>query len=139
MPKCQLPPSALPELNAIRKYHREYRRKRRADPEYRAKENKRAYVDTQRRRAKLREELFRIYGDVCACCGESEKRFLTLEHKNGSGQPDSNFIRMRTLGQERIWKDAIEANDPSKFETLCYNCNIGKAANKGVCPHKAQK
>jgi len=98
--------------------------------------NQKCIKHARRRKAVLRKELFSIYGDVCACCGETEKRFLTLEHINGSGLPQSNSKRLKTLGVEKVWKEAIEANDPTKFEILCYNCNWGRRINNGVCPHR---
>jgi len=53
--------------------------------------------------------------------------FLTLEHKNGNGRAEGKSVETR-------WKVAIRANDPSKYEILCFNCNIGRGLY-GVCPH----
>jgi hypothetical protein len=132
----RLPPNASMKTEAHRKYLREYKRKHRIDPDERDSMNRQCWVYAKQRRAKLKEELFAVYGSICACCGETEKRFLTLEHKNGSDLSESNFNRKRTIGVEKVWKEAINAKDPTRYEILCYNCNIGKKNNKGICPHK---
>lgn len=30
----------------------------------------------------------------------------------------------------------LNEKDKTKYETLCWNCNLGKNRNNGVCPHK---
>jgi hypothetical protein len=80
-----------------------------------------------RRRAKLLE----IYGGVCACCGETNPLFLTIDHINNDGYKKTSSSA--ALG------DAVKNIDKSKYQTLCFNCNCGKNRNKGVCPHKGQQ
>ena len=29
-------------------------------------------------------------------------------------------------------------NFPEGFQVLCFNCNCGKARNKGICPHSGK-
>ena len=93
----------------------------------REEKNRRQNLVGGARRRLLKERLFKMYGSKCACCGEANKAFLTLEHKNGNGRSEG-----RT--QEARWKVAIRANDHSKYEILCFNCNIGRGIY-GVCPH----
>ena len=97
---------------------------------------RRRQLAKERGRAKsiqLRKALFAMYGDKCACCGESEQRFLTLDHKHSDGK----FARYRANGNHfKIWTQAIMEVDPSKYQILCYNCNCGRAVNGGICPHK---
>jgi len=75
----------------------------------------------------LREEMFSIIGNKCCECGELNKSFLTLDHKNGGGRADREerggpigiIKRLKALG----WpKDYIEES----YQILCYNHNCGK-------------
>ncbi|MCK9602245.1 MAG: hypothetical protein M0R06_24590 [Sphaerochaeta sp.] len=91
---------------------------------------KRAYA--KKYRNKIKELMFQIYGHECACCGEKNLKFLTLDHVNGDGRID-----LKRLGNQiSILKDAVERPDKSKYQILCYNCNLGRYHNGGVCPHK---
>jgi hypothetical protein len=85
-------------------------------------------------RAILRGKLFEIYGIKCACCGESNRAFLTLDHVNNDGKED----RAKASGWATIYRRAIREQDKSKYQILCYNCNLGKSRNGGVCPHLAE-
>lgn len=116
----------------------EYKKWRTA--EYRAKKSeydKKLYSTPEmkkkkRRRLKdrywmLKIKFFTMYGDKCACCSESTKEFLTLEHKQGlNGQK-------RVRGGQ-LYKQATDEYRPDIYETLCMNCNhaIGRV---GYCPH----
>lgn len=93
----------------------------------RSEKNTRQNLLGRTRRKLLKERLFKAYGNKCACCGEANPAFLTLEHKNGNGRAEGK-------SQETRWKIAIRANDPTKYEILCFNCNIGRGIY-GVCPH----
>lgn len=69
-------------------------------------------------------------GRVCACCGERQILFLTIDHINGHGTKESRkdrryiYVRLRQQGY------------PKGYRVLCYNCNCGRARNGGICPHK---
>ena len=77
----------------------------------------------------LRKIVLLHYGASCACCGEAEYDFLTLEHKLGDGHLDRKITPMKLYGR------IIEQNFPDTYETLCMNCNWAKG-RLGVCPHK---
>lgn len=86
-------------------------------------------------RARLRAEMIAAYGGACACCGESERAFLQLDHVENDGHLDRKahktscklFAKLKRLG----W--------PSRrYQLLCANCNFGKLMNHGVCPHAAK-
>lgn len=83
---------------------------------------------------KLRGRFFEIYGDRCVCCGESNKRFLTLGHINNDG-----YLEKANFDHKMIMKKAIEHPDFTKYETQCFNCNTGAHMNGGVCPHKVKE
>lgn len=67
----------------------------------------------------------------CACCGETEIDFLSLDHINGGGNK-----HRKSLGIRSIYSWIIKNNFPDGFQVLCMNCQFGKQLNNGVCPHK---
>jgi len=84
---------------------------------------------------KLRDQIFQKYGGYrCTCCGETESRFLTIDHVNGGGNK-----HRRAIGIGRFYYWLRDNNFPAGFQVLCYNCNLGKSQNGGVCPHHARK
>lgn len=76
---------------------------------------------------RLQRRVFRAYGGKCTCCGESHPKFLTIEH----------------LGRARagyaIYRWVIDHRFPTNITLRCYNCNFGRAANGGVCPHEEER
>ena len=90
----------------------------------------RARVWFRTNRLKLKREVMEHYGGNCACCGEKELAFLTIDHKNGEGSDH----RRRNGKSLYAW---IKRNDyPTNLQVLCYNCNAGRWINKGICPHR---
>lgn len=86
----------------------------------------------QDRAAKIREAVFTAYGGfVCACCAERNPMFLTIDHIEGCSGAER---RKQGLGHSfYAW---LRRNGfPPGFRVLCYNCNLGRAKNGGVCPH----
>lgn len=59
---------------------------------------------------------------VCARCGYSDARALTIDHLNGDGAN-----HRRSIGQIMLYSWLKHNNWPSGFQVLCYNCNIIKA------------
>lgn len=89
----------------------------------------------------LRDEVIMAYGGYrCACCGEAERAFLTIDHIFNDGAK-----HRRSMGYSGNGEGASSATlswlkkhgFPAGFQVLCSNCNFGKFINKGVCPHKA--
>jgi len=94
-------------------------------------------VNKERQRDYLRIRRMRVieaYGGKCACpgCTESRWEFLCIDHIDGGGNQD----RAQTgLVCNKLYLWLIKNNFPKgKYQLLCYNCNMGKAAF-GVCPH----
>ncbi len=80
---------------------------------------------------RLRKEMLTAYGLKCMCCGESEPKFLSLDHINGQGNAHRREVGrghqlMRWLKQ-RGWPT-------DNYQLLCHNCNQAKGAY-GSCPH----
>jgi len=72
-----------------------------------------------------------MYGSICICCGESDPRFLTLDHVKDDGN-----IHRKDFACNQIMAVAIKQHRPDLYQILCYNCNCGKSSNGGTCPHK---
>lgn len=116
--------------HSIRRYYEKYkgRRKERRRQNF-AKE--RAYQKAFRERT--RNKVFDHYGRECCCCGETERKFLSIDHENGGGRRHLREIN----GSLYLW--LVVNNFPSGFQTMCHNCNHGRYLNGGVCPHKEGK
>ena len=69
----------------------------------------------------------------CACCGESEIRFLTIDHINGNGSEHRKSAGCWTGSIFYRW--LIKAGMPDGYQVLCYNCNNARAWY-GTCPHQ---
>lgn len=86
---------------------------------------------------KLRKQIFSFYGDKCSCCGESNYKFLTIDHINNNGG-----AHKRSIGNGRkaptimFYRWIVKNNFPDDLRLLCWNCNCGRSVNSGVCPHK---
>jgi hypothetical protein len=82
----------------------------------------------------IRKDVLKHYGDRCACCGETEPKFLAIDHINGRG--DKNNRDKRVTASFYRW---IQKNDyPKDLQILCHNCNCAKGFY-GECPHQSFK
>jgi len=129
----------LKHKEEIRNRSREYRARNRdrllaQKRDYYAKNRNRLRNQNKAWRAKIRGRFFDLYGKECACCHEREEAFLTLGHIKNDGN-----VERRELGNWGIYAKAIEHPDLSRYETQCFNCNLGAKVNGGVCPHKSDK
>lgn len=79
------------------------------------------------------------YGSKCNCCGETNPLFLTIDHVNNDGyklRPRNKNGNYSAPFSGHYYTQIIKANFPKDLQLLCWNCNCGKARNKGICPHK---
>lgn len=94
-------------------------------------------------RVVVKDEAFERYGGyVCACCGETEKSFLTLDHINDDGAEFRKGItkgRKNTGGGQVTYRWLRRHGYPDGLQVLCHNCQWGKRMNKGVCPHQIRR
>ena len=96
---------------------------------YRATHREEYREREKQRYAKLRQEILEVYGFQCACCGETERLFLELDHIENNGKG--------VAGKALYTQVKLEGFPKDKYQLLCANCNQGKKRNKGICPHKA--
>lgn len=88
----------------------------------------------------LRDDALNAYGGkVCACCGEMEERFLTLDHIENNGATERLKIAgRRNAAGTHTYKWLRARSFPPGYQVLCMNCNFGKRMNGGVCPHRGR-
>jgi hypothetical protein len=80
---------------------------------------------------KRRINFLEMYGNKCACCGETQKEFLTIEHINGQKGKKRESSAM-------AYAKAIKEYRPDLYTILCMNCNHSKG-KYGYCPHEHKK
>lgn len=91
----------------------------------------------------IKTQVFDYYGNKCACCGESEPMFLTIDHIDNDGAQHRKIMARncktenayRFQGGKKTYYWLIKNGFPAGFQVLCSNCNHGKHRNGGVCPH----
>jgi len=111
---------------------REHMRQRRLeDPAFRVRQISRA----KEWRIRLKNKVIQHYGGwVCACCGETERLFLQIDHINGGGRKE-----LKAIGCSNGMTFYVEIRRkkfPPGYQVLCANCNMGKHLNSGTCPHQ---
>ena len=110
-------------------------------PEKKAEIRRQENQYARSKRAAIKDAVFAQYGGYrCACCGETEKSFLTLDHINNDG---AEFRRMLVGTQARgggyvTYRWLVLHEFPEGFQVLCANCQHGKRMNGGICPHQVR-
>src|SRR3990167_2477768 len=76
------------------------------------------------------QALFKL-GGRCACCGESQREFLCLDHVRDDG---ADQRRQHNVGRKMYRAILTCPSEASRYQVLCFNCNYGKKL--GLCPHR---
>jgi len=101
-------------------------------PEYNTEHKKAA---EKLRHYMSRKKVLDAYGNKCICCGETEIKFLSIDHIDG--RKKLNPIEKKLKGAN-LYRWLIAHKFPKGFQILCYNCNCAKGFY-GVCPHQEIK
>jgi hypothetical protein len=107
---------------------------------------KKGFVDNSvymlHRNLRDRIRAFQHYGGLrCACCGQDEFSFLSLDHiEDGAG----NLERMEIFGKKyqgghHFYRNLRLRGFPPGYQVLCMNCQVGRRDNGGTCPHKSKR
>ena len=86
-------------------------------------------------RLSVKNNIINNYGGKCACCGETDPLFLTIDHINGGGRKEGR-------GSIDLYLKLISENYPKdKYQLLCYNCNCSKShyGKNEKCYHQLLK
>ena len=97
------------------------------------RENDTGYLErqreyTKRRNSKVKAEAFQAYGEICACCGKSNKAFLEFDHVNDDGAEHRRLVSSSSL-LFQLRQDGW----PMVMQTLCANCH--RAKTRGIKCH----
>jgi hypothetical protein len=87
----------------------------------------------RRKQAENKAAIYAHYGDKCICCGEDNPLFLTVDHVNSDGHEERKK-GLYTSGSQ-FYAHIVKQGFPDIYQLLCFNCNLGRARNNGVCPH----
>lgn len=86
---------------------------------YRA-ENPEKYANQSRAaKRKLREKILSAFGGVCAICGFSDERALTLDHVLNNGAEER-----KKLGERGVYYRALKPEHRHEYRMLCMNCQF---------------
>ncbi len=101
----------------------------------------RRMLKNRENRLRIKAEVFAAYGgSVCACCGLKGIDFLTLDHIHNNGAEErEKLMGSRSIAGLSFYRKLKKLGFPDGYQVLCFNCNCGKNANGGVCPHKTTK
>ncbi len=89
----------------------------------------------------LREEAMIAYSEngtpQCACCGETNVGFLSIDHVDNNGAEHRRLLKSAGKCGPQFWRQLKKAGWPRTppLQVLCYNCNMGRQNNCGICPH----
>jgi hypothetical protein len=87
---------------------------------------------------RLKKEILTHYSlekvPKCACCGEMNIEFLSIDHIYGGGK--KHYEEIGGLGSLYGWLK--RNNYPEGFRVLCMNCNFS-LGHFGYCPHQEIK
>lgn len=101
---------------------------------YRIKNREKRMIAQKAQGVRYRLEAIAHYSkgeNVCACCNENIVRFLTIDHIEINGAEHRRQYKINHIAR---WLKKMKY--PKGFQVLCFNCNLGRAHNKGICPHK---
>ena len=84
-------------------------------------------------RLAIKEEVLNSYGGKCACCGENNLLFLTLDHIYNDGSQHRK--KLMAIGNGFYLKIRKLGYPKGSLQILCWNCHYAKTYF-GVCPHK---
>ena len=90
-------------------------------------------ASSKRTHASNVEKVLDHYGRECECCGETEPKFLTVDHI----EPIGSYKKRIEAGHNRMYSWLVRNGFPSGYRLLCSNCNHGRARNGGICPHQS--
>jgi hypothetical protein len=122
---------------AYKKSHAEYAK------EWRKNNKEKSKATQQRAYQNMRLEALTHYANPlqCACCGENNIVFLSIDHINGNGADHRRELEAELgyyPGGNNLPYWLKKNNWPEGFQILCYNCNFAKRQD-GECPHKTGK
>lgn len=93
----------------------------------------RVKASNDRYRLQVRMAALAFYGGSCACCGETEPKFLAIDHIGGGGTQHRRTTKITEMAR---WLKQHQY--PPGFRVVCHNCNLARGFY-GACPHEATR
>lgn len=126
---CNLRPLVAGKTKCIDCVERDKERYKKTSAEIR----ERVRLNYQSRYSALKVDVYAAYGNKCACCGEKNDAFFTLDHVNNDGREHRDELGSNGGMHILLW--IKDNNYPDTIQLLCANCHLAKT-RMGVCPHK---
>jgi len=72
-------------------------------------------------REDIKDKVLAHYGARCACCGETERVFLTLDHVNNDGADHRRSMGVGRVGGDKTWRWLVATNfaESERLQILC--------------------
>lgn len=88
-------------------------------------------------RKRIKKIVIDKYGGKCACCNETELLFLTIDHINNDGHIERKSMAKgrNTVCSTQLYLKLKREEKRNDIQVLCFNCNLGRSLNNGICPH----
>jgi hypothetical protein len=77
-------------------------------------------------------------GGKCACCGESQREFLTIDHISGDGAAHRKTLGVRANNMASFCGKLLREGRTEGIQVLCANCHLAKDMHGG-CPHELER
>lgn len=89
---------------------------------------------------KIKQEVVNAYGGMCACCGEDNPLFLSIDHIHNNGAKHRRSLGSVGKSGGSIFYYWLKRHGfpQDDYQLLCHNCNQGKRLNGGICPHQQE-
>lgn len=88
----------------------------------------------------VRVEMLLAFGGFCECCGETDLRLLTFDHRLGNGADHRREIGGSQKANSAIlfrWARKHMDEAQQMLRILCWNCNTGAwKSGTNTCPHQ---
>ena len=79
------------------------------------------------------------YGGKCACCGETEISFLSIDHINNDGKKHRMSLGLKSAGTDFYqWLKKNNFPENLGLQVLCANCHLSKTV-LGECIHSKKE
>lgn len=111
-------------------------RRKLRNPEKYKKQYAKTNIKNRKKNIAIREKVIDFYTNglrKCMCCGYSGIQFLNVDHVNNDGYRHRKQLKGSSY---KVYQDIINDGFPDKYQILCFNCNLAKNHNGGVCPHE---
>ncbi len=105
--------------------------------QWRSNNKNRVVGHSKKYRTRLKIDALKAYSNnkaKCACCGEKEIDFLCLDHINNDGKEDRKKTGLGTSFLK--WLKVHNYPKDLKLQVLCFNCNMSKRIQGGICIHQ---